>query len=101
MNCNTCVVVFAHFSHIWERVLTYFSMISIIRLFIFLETFILAILLSDFHAFLGDLFNFFVHPFSCLCQNCASDVHLRIREMNGSYRDTCSQTEMKFRYKVS
>ena len=69
---NACVVVLAHFSHIWERVLTYFSMISIIRLFIFSETFILAILLSNFLAFLGDSFNFFCASFFVFCQNCAS-----------------------------
>ena len=69
---NACVVVLAHFSHIWERVLTYFSMISIIRLFIFSETFILAILLSNFLAFLGDSFNFFCVSFFVFCQNCAS-----------------------------
>ena len=89
MNYNRCVVVFAHFSHFWEKVLTYFSMISIIRLFLYFqrETFTLAILLSDFLASLGTrIFIFLLVLFRVFVKLCVSDAHLRVRVMHGRSR---------------
>ena len=54
INHNTCVVVFAHFSHFWEKVLTYFSMISIYLTFYIFRNISFGYFAKRFPCVLGD-----------------------------------------------